>query len=165
MPNRSISQFPDAGALVDGDVFPIVRALVNYKVELANMPQPIQTAQVTIPAAQVLTLNATPFLVVPAVATGEAIAIQGGLVEFANGSANYAANTTLMLISATATGNAVRVANISNRTLPNAFITPATFSPAPMKEADGISAQVLTGNPTTGNSDLTITVFYTVVNV
>lgn len=162
MANRAISQLPEAGTSLDDDIYILVRGGVNYRISRSNMPPEWLSAQTVIPAANVLTLNATPVVVVTAAPAGSVIIPQAGLVEFANGTVNYATNTTLMLISTTATGTPIRIANISNRTLPNAFITPATGGSSPAKDGDSLSVQVLTGNPTAGDSDLTVTIWYTI---
>jgi hypothetical protein len=158
--NKAINQLPNAANRTDDDWFYIVRSGADRKLQAINMAPQVLAQQTLIDAADVLTLNATPIVVVPAAPAGYAIAPRGGVVQFSGGSVNYATNTTLMLISSTATGSAVRVASIVNRSLPNAFITPATSSPSPCIEGDSLSVQVLTGNPTAGDSDLTITIWY-----
>ena len=160
MPNKAINQLANAANRTDQDWFYIVRSGADLKLQGSNMAPQLLVQKTIIESADVLTLNTTPVLVVPAAPAGYSIAPRGGIVEFSGGSTNYAANTTLMLISSTALGFPVRVASIVNRLIPNAFITPATSTPSPCIEGDSLSAQVLTGDPTTGDSDLTITVWY-----
>lgn len=165
MANKAINQLPEAGNSQDTDIYILVRNGVNYKISRSNMPPGILTAQVTIPSADVLTMNATPVIVVSAAPAGKVVVVQGGLVEFANGSSNYATNTTITLVSTTAPGLPIRQASIADMTVPNEFITPATAGSSPMIEGDSVSAQVAVGNPITGNSDLTVTVWYTLMSV
>ena len=162
MSNKSINQLPEAGNSLPGDVYILVRGGVNYKIQRSNMPPAILTAQVTIPSADVLTLNTTPVLVVPAAPAGYVVIPVGGIIEFANGSANYAVNTTLVAGSTTTISNTVYsiVGSIADRTIPNAIAAAATSILSPTVDGDSVSVKVITGNPTTGDSDLTITIYY-----
>lgn len=160
MPNKAINQLDTATDRQPGDVFHVERSLSDYKMDESYLPPAIKVQTTVIATADVLTLNATPVVVVPAAPAGYVNVPCGGVVEFSGGTTNYAANTTLMLVTTTVPGSALRIASIADRTLPNTFVVPATLLVSPAFDGDSISAQVETGDPTTGDSDLTITVWY-----
>jgi len=111
-------------------------------------------------------LNTTPILVVPAADAGTVIVPMRGLVEFSGGSNDYAANTYITVGSTTTIGdsNYVLEASISDRTKPN-MLTPTTGTTAGMVAGDSLSVRVRTGNPTTGNSTVKVTVWYYIYSV
>ncbi len=125
----------------------------------------IRVAEVTIPTAEVLTLNGTPVVVVPAPGVGRANIILTVIASVAYVSAAYATNVTLTfgyggagilsmtgILAATSSKVAMAagtVAAVSTATAQNAAI---------VVSASG-------GNPATGDSPVTVTVLYTTVNL
>lgn len=124
----------------------------------------IKVAEVTIPSAQVLTLNGTPVEIVPAPGAGRANLIILVAASIAYVSAAYATNTTLTVghagVGATFTSF---LANTSSKIVANG----ATFAAAATTAAQNaaITATVSSGNPATGDSPVTVTVVYTTINL
>lgn len=163
MPNKSTSQMTATALRTDDDRHYVVRSGVDYQITGANMP-PAVYAQVTlIPAASVLTLNATPVLVVDPAPVGTVIIPLRAAIQFDNGTADYAANTTLAIGSTSVISDTVKsvTGSIADRLVPNECFAPSGIGAlSPSIAEDSLSARVETGNPTTGDSDLVITVWY-----
>jgi hypothetical protein len=159
--NKAIHQEPFASNRVAGDVFMIDRGPDTIKLDESALPQTLYTAQVTIPAADVLTLNGTPVQVIPAADAGTVYFIRGGIIQFDNGSADYATNTNAALIGTTTPGSTIYSASIANRAIVPMFVPQG----GGMVPGDSISITVTGGNPATGDSDLTVTVFYYIMPV
>jgi len=166
MPNKAINQLPFASNRRSGDVIYIVRSGADYKLDVDNMAPPILTAQVLIPSADVLTLNGTPVQIIPAADAGTVIVPMRGIIEFSGGSSDYATNTTLAIGSTTTLGDSTYTlsGSIADRTVPN-LLTVTSNTLAGTVPGDSLSARVNTGNPTTGDSDVTITVWYYILPV
>ena len=88
---------------------------------------------------------------------------RAAIMEFDNGSVNYATNTSVALYSTTQASTPSYVASIADRTVVPLF-TPSTVGGANV-DGDSVSIAVQTGNPTTGDSDITVTVYYYVIPV
>jgi len=157
MANRSIHQQPFASNRVAGDVFMIDRSTNTLKLDESALPPTLLTAQVVIASADVLTMFTTPIQVIPAADAGTVYFVRGGIIEFANGSANYATNTNAMLVSTTTPTAPAFLASIASRTVVPLFSQTGTAS---VVAGDSVSITVQTGNPTAGDSDLTVTVWY-----
>lgn len=166
MANKAIHQLPFASNRRSGDVIYIVRSGADYKLDVDNMAPAIQTATVTLSSAQVLALNSTPILVVPAADAGTVIVPMRGLVEFSGGSSNYATNTILTVGSTTTLADSVYTlsGSIADRTVPN-LLTVTSNTLAGTVPGDSLSVRVKTGNPTTGNSTVKVTVWYYILPV
>ena len=166
MANKSVHQLAFASNRLAGDLLYIVRSGSDYRLDESKMAPAIQTAVVTLSSAQVLALNTTPILVVPAADAGTVIVPMRGLVEFSGGSNDYAANTDITVGSTTTIGdsNYVLEASISDRTKPNT-LTLTIGTTAGMVAGDSLSVRVKTGNPTTGNSTVKVTVWYYIFSV
>jgi hypothetical protein len=165
MGNLAINQLPNAANSTDDDYYYIVRSGVDYKIKRSNMPPAILTAQVTIAAADVLTLFTTPVLAIPAAPAGQVIVAMRGLVEFANGGVDYATNTALVLAPTSNVLEVVLAGSIADRLTANALTVAAAVVPSGMVAGDSMSLTVATGNPATGDSDLTITVWYYLLSI
>jgi len=126
------------------------------------------SASLTIASADVLTLNTTPLTIVGAVA-GYAIEVVSASVKIDNPSAAYATNVGLELICSGATERQA----VSNTAL-NASVTSvrrlaidSTFAATDTQliaNAD-LLVQVPTGDPTSGDADITVFVNYRLIPV
>ncbi len=135
----------------------------------------ILTAVVTIPTASVLTLNTVPYQIVPTPGVGYAIQAISGYIQIKTyGGVAYATNTQMGLIADTATaGNNYQMINttILGRTVAatKLFALGATTGAADdnnqLLTNKALMAYVYTGNPTAGNSDITINVCYRIVTL
>lgn len=123
------------------------------------------SAELTIASADVLTLNSTPLTIVSAV-SGYSIEVISASVKIDFGTTAYATNTFIQLITNGAT-TAQYGAGIINATvattkkLPEISTTTATTTQL-IANAD-LQVSVKTGNPTAGDSDITIFVNYRLI--
>lgn len=162
MANRSIFQQPFASNRLPGDVFMIDRSTNTLKLDESQMAPAIRTAQVVLSSAQVLALNTTPVLIVPASDAGTVNIPISGLIEFSGGSANYTTNTTIT-IGDTATISDTEYSlegSIADRTFPNFLRPPALLPPSSTSDGGSLSVRAFTGNPAAGDSVVTVTVKY-----
>ena len=125
------------------------------------------SASLTIASADVLTLNSTPLTIVGAVA-GYAIEVVSASVKIAFGSVAYATNTTLQLQIAGADDN---VGQIGNNIL-LATVDQISSAYAPSNPSSGqtqvlanaaLQVKAANGDPTTGDSDITVYVNYRLI--
>ena len=123
------------------------------------------TAELTIASADVLTLNSTPLTIVSAV-SGYSIEVISASVKIDFSTTAYATNTFIQLITNGAT-TAQYGAGIINATvattkkLPEISTTTATTTQL-IANAD-LQVSVKTGDPTAGDSDVTIFVNYRLI--
>lgn len=121
-------------------------------------------AEVTIPAAQVLTLNGTPVEVVPAPGVGRANLALVAVASVAYVSAAYATNTSLTVGHA---GVGITITGILAATSSKIAAGAGTFAAVATTALQNaaITVSVASGNPITGDSPVTITVLYVTVNL
>lgn len=124
-------------------------------------------ASLTIETANVLTLNATPIDIVAAVA-GKAAVISHGVLTVTYNSVAYATNVTVEIITDTAS-----ISQIEFLTALNATTTRKSLGR--LKTADiaagetqliankALKVQVQGGNPTAGNSQIKLDIYYTLL--
>lgn len=132
----------------------------------------VYQAELTIPTADVLTLNATPITIVAAPGVGKYIEIVSGsaIIETYGGSP-YATNTNLALLVDTATFRAGISSNILTSTVARTvYITKDTGGSSTDTQLivnKALKVTVLTGNPTNAGtgSDIKIKVLYRIVTV
>lgn len=122
---------------------------------------------VTLTSAQVLASNTTPITLVPAPGAGKAIHVESIVGSLDYNSATYATNTTME----------VRYTNGSGTKVTADLSWLLTLTADGIVSVGGIEAQLVltanapvvvttaTGNPATGDSPVTFTVFYRVVSV
>lgn len=143
------------------DRFYDVRNGVDYQIPGSAFPPKLNRASRMITTAQVLDLFDTPLEIVAAAPTGFIHSPIRGLIEFGGGSTDYATNTQLKIVSTTdPVLNGLLVGDISDNTNPNALTTNAPLGGVPSFAGDSLSVTVETGNPTAGDSDITVTVWY-----
>lgn len=168
-----ITLLPAASSVDFGDNTNIVIVSENnFKTKRATIEQlksnyfcDIYCASLTIATADVLTLNSTPLTIVPAVAGKKIIPIEASVdVDF--NSVAYATNTTLELKhSGAALGikrcNAL-ASTISNGMNFDVNVAPTALNTQLLVNAD-LVVTVATGNPTAGDSDITVYVLYRLI--
>jgi hypothetical protein len=123
------------------------------------------SAELTIASADVLTLNSTPLTIVSAV-SGYAIEVVSASVKIDFNTTAYATNTFIQLITNGATtaqyGTGILNATVATtKKLPEISTTTATTTQL-IANAD-LQVSVKTGNPTAGDSDITIFVNYRLI--
>ena len=126
-------------------------------------------ASLTITTAQLLALNATPQTIVAAPGAGKYVEVisAGAYTTFV--SAAYAANTTMQLITDTATipqlqDTAILLSTVSKATKFK-DVTSATAGQTQIIANKALTVSVATGDPTTGDSDITIKVLYRITEI
>lgn len=160
MPNKSISQLIFTADRDDlNDRFYMVRSNADYQLPGSALPPKINIASRSITSVQVLDLNSTPLEIVSNAPTGRLHIPIRGLVEFDGGSVDYATNTSIAIGSTTALGNML-IGSIADRTDPNALTVAAVAGGVPSVAGDSLSVYVDGGNPTAGDSDIRVTVWY-----
>jgi hypothetical protein len=127
------------------------------------------TAKLTIATADVLTLNTTPLTIVAAQGAGTAIEVISANVKIDFNSAAYATNTTLLLIISGANTHSAIATNVLTSTVSSQkYITTigtGTATATQIIENADLQVQVQTGNPTAGDSDITVYVTYRIITL
>lgn len=128
---------------------------------------PLYKATVRIPTAEVLTLNATPKLIVPAPGAGRVIEVMAASFKIAYSSVPYATNTNLRLRHVGSPvillgSTEILTSTVSRTLLPNQGTGSAGTTNQQITENTGIEAFVDVGNPTAGNSDVFVNIWYTI---
>jgi hypothetical protein len=123
------------------------------------------SASVELTPSQVKTLNTTPITIVGAV-SGYAIEVVSASVKIDFNTTAYATNTFIQLIVQGATtaqygGGILNATVATNKKLPEISTTSATTTQL-ITNAD-LKVSVLTGNPTAGDSDITVYVNYRLI--
>jgi hypothetical protein len=122
------------------------------------------TAELTIASADVLTLNSTPLTIVSAV-SGYAIEVISASVKVDFNTTAYATNTTMLLITDTATGQQANAEISATVAQIGKFRSTEVGSPSSTQliaNAD-LLVTVDSGNPTAGDSDVTVYVNYRLI--
>ena len=123
----------------------------------------IYSVELSIPTADVLTLNATPIEIVPAQGVGKGIEVISAILDMAFNSVAYATNTDLQLILDTVSdAQATTTIKNSNSTGRKFVIepTPASTTAVQITDNAALLVKVSGGNPTAGDSDITIILTY-----
>lgn len=125
-------------------------------------------ATIAIPTASVLLLNSTPYTLVAAPGVGKAIKLIGWSGRIVYNSATYAANTTLQIYTDTATAvqgnNTTLLPSTASRWLRGQMVDASGTTSTQIIENKALLANVLTGNPTTGNSDIYLYIEYAIID-
>jgi hypothetical protein len=127
------------------------------------------TAKLTIASADVLTLNTTPITIVAATGVGTAIEAISATVTVDNPSAAYATNVGVQLIC-----DGADEPQLISLTALNASVTStrklgvdSTFSASDTQvlENTDLQVSVASGDPTAGDSDITVYVTYRIITL
>ena len=140
-----------------------------------GMPPDLQYAVTTIASADVLTLSTIPVELVPAPGAGKAIQVVSASASMVYGTVPYATNGTLYLMTDATTATAPQFAVSQNSFLFGTVTRAVNFIPlsvSPLAVTDlqivdnkPLEAWVFFGNPTAGDSDITINVVYKIIDV
>ena len=177
MADKSVPQLTAKTSSVSGDLFHLVRDNVDYKIDFDDLQtsiiggtagEIIYKASLTIATADVLTLFATPLLIVAAPAAGYHIEVVNATAKITYNSIAYATNTTLTLIIDTATVACVNFGtawlSATATKISNGLSATSTgVSDTQLIAAKGLYVKVATGNPTAGNSEVRVYVSYRIV--
>lgn len=159
---------------LDGD-FEVVINTTDNKTRKAAMSDvksrqfcDIQCTSLTIATADVLKLNVTPLEIVAAQGAGTLIVPVSAQMEMTFNSVAYATNTTLVLGHNTAAlgimSNSTLNSTISNITNFDTWIAPTAVN-TQMIANQALQVSVATGNPTAGDSDITVHLTYMVITL
>lgn len=164
MPNKAIHQLAyTANRQDDTDVFYIVRSGADYRLPASSLPPRLNRAQLLISAAQVLDLYDTPLDITAPAPPGYVHVPLRGLIEFANGTADYQTNTWLGVgtIDGVLSNAGSLIGSIADRTKPNTMV-PLCLSNESLIAAAPLKVRAILGssNPTNGDSDIRVTVWY-----
>ena len=126
------------------------------------------TAKLTIASADVLTLNTTPIEIVAAPGAGYAIEVISASMKMVYNSATYATNTSLELITAGATNSQASTVIKNSASTIRRFADATTLASATatqLVENAALNVTVASGDPTAGDSDITIYVTYRIITL
>ena len=176
LPTQRFTQYPAATAsdYADATTFLIANAQGNIKqATLENLNDVygcgIKCTTLIIPSVDVLHLNTTPQVLVPAQGAGTAIEAISAFVTIDYNSATYATNVGLQLIDSGADEpqlislTALNASASSRRKLG----VDATFAAADTQIIENVDllVEVPTGDPTVGDSDIEVYVLYRVITL
>lgn len=133
----------------------------------ANFLCDIRCGSVTIPTAQVLTLNTVPVEIVAAPGAGYAIEVISGVSSIVYNSVTYATNTTIGLISAGADDSQYELDFLAATITKKNVLSPnlSSNNRTQMLENTALNVTVQTGDPTAGDSDITVYVTYRLIEI
>jgi len=126
------------------------------------------TAKLTIATADVLTLNTTPIEIVAAPGAGYAIEVISASMKMVYVSATYATNTSLELITAGATNSQASTVIKNSASTIRRFADATTLASATatqLVDNAALNVTVASGDPTAGDSDITIYVTYRIITL
>lgn len=126
-------------------------------------------ATVTVPTASVLLLNGTPYTLLPAPGIGKAIQLLSWSGRIVYNTTTYAANTTLQIYCDTATAvqgnNTTILPSTASRHLRGQLVDASGTTSTQLVANKALMLNTLTGNPTTGNSDLILYINYQIIDL
>jgi hypothetical protein len=126
------------------------------------------TAKLTIATADVLTLNTTPIEIVAAPGAGYAIEVISASMKMVYVSATYATNTSLELITAGATNSQASTVIKNSASTIRRFADATTLASATatqLVENAALNVTVASGDPTAGDSDITVYCTYRIITL
>jgi len=165
MPSRATSQLTQVSDAQNDDLLYAVRdngygVWSDLAIRKQDLVPDIDSVSITIESADVLTLYDTPVTILPA-ETGYLLAPIFLTINFSGGATPYATNTVLRFYSDSATSTEY-FTSVSIAQTPGVTIV-GQAAPLGYYQTDENGAfvcSVLTGNPTAGDSDLNITLYY-----
>jgi hypothetical protein len=126
------------------------------------------TAKLTIATADVLHLNTTPIEIVAAPGAGYAIEVISASMKMVYVSATYATNTSLELITAGATNSQASTVIKNSASTIRRFADATTLASATatqLVENAALNVTVASGDPTAGDSDITVYCTYRIITL
>lgn len=126
----------------------------------------VLTAQVTITSAQILSSNTTPVQIVAAPGAGKVIVLIRATTKLIYATTPYATNVSSTLRLGTSIGNNVTTGfNLIDGSVNKwSMVEPITANFTNNLENLPLNFTTLTGDPTAGDSDMIMTVYYTIVD-
>ena len=126
------------------------------------------SAKLTIATADVLHLNTTPIEIVSAPGAGYAIEVISASMKMVYNTATYATNTSLELITAGATNSQASTVIKNSASTIRRFADATTLGSATatqLVENAALNVTVASGDPDSGDSDMTVYVTYRIINL
>ena len=126
------------------------------------------TAKLTIATADVLHLNTTPIEIVAAPGAGYAIEVISASMKMVYVSATYATNTSLELLTTGATNSQASTTIKNSASTIRRFADATTLASATatqLVDNAALNVTVASGDPTAGDSDITIYVTYRIITL
>jgi hypothetical protein len=126
------------------------------------------TAKLTIATADVLQLNTTPIEIVAAPGAGYAIEVISASMKMVYNSATYATNTSLELLTAGATNSQTSTVIKNSASTIRRFADATTLASATatqLVDNAALNVTVASGDPTAGDSDITVYVTYRIITL
>jgi hypothetical protein len=142
-----------------------------YQIPINSTDGVIYSASLTIATASVLTLNGTPQTIVAAPGAGKAIELISFYTKLTYNTTAYATNTTLQLITDTANmaqgADTEILLSTASRTLKGTIATLSGIltTDTQLIANKALKVQVLSGNPTAGDSDIVVNVLYRIISI
>ena len=126
------------------------------------------TAKLTIASADVLTLNSTPIEIVAAPGAGYAIEVLSASFKMVYVTTQYATNFNIQILTSGANTqqleiDALNASVTTNRTFEKSFTNAPTATQ--LLENAAVNVTVETGDPTAGDSDITVYVTYRIITL
>ena len=153
----------------EGQFADLIDSMINILDDQGGNPADLQFVKISIPTAQVLTLNSSPIIVVPAPGAGFAVQVVSTSYHVLFNTTAYATNTQLRLITDTANSAQSDLPGALNKTvdawsaMPFTTVFGATlFS---IVEDKALQATVASGDPTAGDSDIDMFITYKILTV
>jgi len=171
----TIPQLPDASSVDFTDGATLILNNTDNEAKEATLLQlkenylcNVHCASLFIQTADVLQLNSTPLEIVAAPGAGYAIEVISASVNIDFNSAAYATNTYIMAITSGATDEQYG-AGILNATVSTIKklqeVTTTTATDTQLLDNAALNISVKTGDPVTGDSDITVYVYYRIVEL
>jgi hypothetical protein len=150
-----------------GDTYQVEFEAATHQANDNNGCICIKEASLTIPSADVLTLNSTPIEIVPAQGVGTAIEVLSASMKMVYNSVAYATNTNITIAASGATEYQYEFGSIPLASTSNVFATTQGNDDTidNIIENDSIVVSTDTGNPTAGDSEITVYVVYRVITI
>ena len=164
--NTQVVAFTQSG---DTNRLPLVEAVAQANT--SNGDESIKTVSLTIATADVLTLNATPVQFGLTVAAGTAIYVMGIYGKMTYNSATYATNGNLLVRSVGTTAPQAGFAangflfGTTTRISTGTMTGGTSVTDDQLIDGADIECYVSGGNPTAGNSDITVYVTYRLIQI
>lgn len=158
---KNTSEALVAGDIAAGEALLLAYDGTNYQIIGRRSNGVPLYSEITIPTASVLTANATPVELIAAPGAGKAIVLMETVMSIDFNSAAYATNTNVLIRRNTST--IFTVGGFLNASADAVNYQPGVAGAAALNQ--NINFQVDAGNPTAGNSDVKIKVWYRIIDV
>lgn len=155
-----------AGSMAFDTIHRMVKVYDGYKWSHISFGS-VKDTIITVVSASVLTLNSVPVTAVNAPGSGFAIDVISSSMRMVYNSAGYTTNTTLELTMDGAGTEIVAWASGSLSSLANSFTKPSAVASQSVQliENAALTIAVGTGDPTAGDSDITVYIRYSIIKL